>query len=231
MDEPTRPRRRLLRTVAIVLLLVALWPAAGLVAHTIGHPPTPLMVWRELRGETVTRHWVPLAHVDRDVVVTAIASEDNGFCGHAGVDWDELLDVVDEEGGPSRGGSTITMQLTKNLFLWNGRSVVRKAIEIPLSMLVDFVWSKEKILETWLNIAEWGPNGEFGIEAGARRAFGKGAERLGPREAALLVAMLPNPHTRDARAPNTRVARVARIIERRAAKSPELADCIRPPKL
>lgn len=222
---------RLVRISAIILALAALWPAAGLLAHSIGHPPTPLMLWRGLSGETVTRHWMPLSRIDRDVVVTAIASEDNGFCGHGGVDWEELLDVVDEEGGPSRGGSTITMQLTKNLFLWNGRSVVRKAIEIPLSMLVDLVWSKEKILETWLNIAEWGPHGEFGIEAGARRAFGKGAERLGPHEAALLVAMLPNPHRRDARAPNARVARVAGIIARRAAKSPELADCIRPPKL
>ena len=218
--------RRILILTAIVLGVVAALPALGLLVHRLAHPPTPLMIWRSLHGETVTRVWAPITAIDRDLIVAVIASEDNGFCGHAGVDWAELLDVIDDERGPNRGGSTLTMQVTKNLFLWNGRSYVRKAMEIPLAMLVDLVWSKERILEAYLNIAEWGPSGEFGAEAGARRAFGHGADRLGPREAALLVAMLPNPHTRDARKPSARVARVASIVQRRAAGSPELADCI-----
>ena len=220
--------RRILILTAIVLGAVAALPALGLAVHSLGHPPTPLMLWRMARGEAVTRTWTPLAEFDRSLIVTVVASEDNGFCGHAGVDWAELLDVIDDERGPRRGGSTLTMQVTKNLFLWNGRSYVRKALEIPLAMLVDLVWSKEKILEIYLNVAEWGPTGEFGAEAGARRAFGHGAGRLAPREAALLVAMLPNPHTRDAKKPSARVARVASIIQRRAARSPELADCISP---
>lgn len=208
--------------VAIALLL----PAIGLAIHSVGHPPTPLMLWRMAHGEPVTRVWTPLSAIDRHLVVAVIASEDNGFCGHAGVDWGELEDVMDQEGGPTRGGSTLTMQVTKNLFLWNGHGWLRKPFEIPLALLVDYVWSKPKILEIYFNIAEWGPNGEFGAEAGARRAFGKGAGRLGPHEAALLTVMLPNPHTRDARRPSPRLARVAGIIQRRAAKSPELADCI-----
>jgi monofunctional biosynthetic peptidoglycan transglycosylase len=218
--------RSLLRAAAIAAAGVVLLPAIGLVVHSVVHPPTPLMLWRMAEGETVTRHWTPLAGFDRDLVVAVVASEDNGFCGHAGVDWDELLDVVDDERGPQRGGSTLTMQVAKNLFLWNGRSYLRKALEIPLAMLVDAIWSKETILETYLNIAEWGPSGEFGADAGARRAFGHGAGRLDPHQAALMVAMLPNPHIRDARKPSARVARVAGIIQRRAARSPELADCI-----
>lgn len=219
-------RKMLVRTMAIVVLVVCALPAIGLVAHSFGHPPTPLMLWRMARGEPVTRIWTPLSGIDRDLVVAVIASEDNGFCGHAGVDWDELMEVIDEDGGPQRGGSTLTMQVTKNLFLWNGLGWLRKPFEIPLALVVDKVWSKEKILETYFNIAEWGPNGEFGVEAGARRAFGKGAGRLGAHEAALLTVMLPNPHRRDARRPSAKLARVAGIIQRRAAKSPELADCI-----
>lgn len=218
--------KRLLRVVVFALLVLAALPLIGLTLHSIAHPPTPLMLWRMAEGQPVTRIWTPLANIDRDLVVAVIASEDNGFCGHGGVDWDELMEVIDEEGGPQRGGSTITMQVTKNLFLWNGRSFVRKALEIPLAMLVDRMWSKERILETYFNIAEWGPNGEFGAEAGARRAFGKGVGRLSTHEAALLTVMLPNPHTRDARRPGAKLVRVAGIIQRRAAKSPELADCI-----
>lgn len=220
--------RRFLRLTAIALGVLACLPLAGLAAHSLAHPPTPLMLWRMARGETVTRSWMPLDDIDRDLVVAVIASEDNGFCGHAGVDWDELLDVLDDERGPQRGGSTLTMQVAKNLLLWNGWGWLRKPFEIPLALLVDRVWSKQRILEAYFNIAEWGPNGEFGVEAGARRAFGKSAARLSAHEAALLVAMLPNPHTRDARRPNARVARVAGIIQRRAARSPELADCIPP---
>lgn len=218
--------RRLLRIAAIGIAVLAVLPLIGIAAHGLAHPPTPLMLWRMARGEAVTRVWTPLSAIDRDLVVAVIASEDNGFCGHAGVDWDELIDVLDDERGPQRGGSTLTMQVAKNLLLWNGWGWLRKPFEIPLALLVDLVWSKERILEAYFNIAEWGPTGEFGVEAGARRAFGRGAGRLSAHEAALLVAMLPNPHKRDARRPNARVARVAGIIQRRAARSPELADCI-----
>ncbi|NLH83566.1 MAG: monofunctional biosynthetic peptidoglycan transglycosylase [Phyllobacteriaceae bacterium] len=226
MRLPLPSRRAFVALVAVVLGLAVLLPAAVLVAHDFGHPPTPLMLWRQARGLPVTRIWTPLAGFDRNLVVAVVASEDNGFCGHDGVDWGELEDVMDQEGGPKRGGSTITMQVTKNLLLWNGFGWLRKPFEIPLALVVDYVWPKEKILETYLNIAEWGPNGEFGAEAGARRAFGKSAARLSPHEAALLTVMLPNPHTRDARRPSRRLAHVADIVRRRAAKSPELADCI-----
>ena len=126
--------------------------------------------------------------------VTVIASEDGRFCSHRGVDWQEIRERLDDadDFGEARGGSTITQQTAKNLFLWQGRSFVRKALEFPLALWIDLVLPKRRILEIYLNIAEWGPNGEFGAEAGSRRAFNKsGGDHA--REAALLAAMLPNP--------------------------------------
>jgi len=218
--------RRLLRLlafvaaglVALAVVLLALWRFAA--------PVSVPMAVRWVTGERVERVWRPIGSVDRDLIVAVIASEDTGFCRHHGIDWDELMDVIDDEDGPKRGGSTLTMQVAKNLFLWSGRSYVRKAIEIPLAMAIDLVWPKRRILEVYLNIAEWGPDGEFGIEAGSRRAFGHGAERISPQEAALLAVTLPNPHRRFPAKPSPGLRRVAGIIAARAANSPEVADCI-----
>jgi monofunctional biosynthetic peptidoglycan transglycosylase len=129
-----------------------------------------------------------------------------------------LRDVIDdaEDGEVSRGGSTITQQVAKNLFLWPGRSVVRKALEIPLALWIDLVLPKERILEIYLNIAELGPSGQFGAQAGALYAFGRPASALAPREAALLAAILPNPVRRSARNPGPGVRRLAGIYMVRA---------------
>lgn len=203
---------------ALFVLLLVLWRFV---------PPVSVpMAARWVMGERVERFWRPIETVDRDLVVAVIASEDTGFCRHHGIDWDELIDVIDDEDGPKRGGSTLTMQVVKNLFLWSGRSYVRKAIEIPMAMVVDLVWPKRRIFEIYLNIAEWGSQGEFGIEAGSRRAFGHGAERISPSEAALLAVTLPNPHRRNPARPSAGLRRVAGIIAARAANSPEVADCI-----
>ena len=197
-----------------------------LVAWRFVPPISTPMAARWVTGERVERISRPIDAVDRDLIVAVIASEDGDFCRHHGVDWGELMDVLDDEDGPKRGGSTLTMQVAKNLFLWPGRSWVRKAIEIPLALTIDLVWPKRRILEVYLDIAEWGPDGEFGIEAGARRAFGHGADRLSPAEAALLAVTLPNPHRRDPAKPSAGLRRVAAIIANRAANSPENADCI-----
>jgi monofunctional biosynthetic peptidoglycan transglycosylase len=125
-----------------------------------------------------------------------------------------------------RGGSTVTQQTAKNLFLWQGRSVVRKALEFPLALWLDFVLGKRRVMEIYLNIAEWGPNGEFGAEAGARHAFGKSARDLTSREAALLASVLPNPLRRSAARPGPGVRRLAGIYEARAARSGS-AECLR----
>ena len=219
--------RRLVRLLGLVAGGVAALLALLLVLWGFVPPISTPMVARWVTGERVERPWRGIESIDRDAIVAVIASEDSGFCRHRGVDWDELMDVIDDEDGPKRGGSTLTMQVAKNLFLWPGRSYVRKAIEIPLAMTIDLVWSKRRILEVYLNIAEWGPEGEFGIEAGARRAFGHGAERVSAAEAALLAVTLPNPHRRHPGSPSVGLRRVAGIIAARAANSPEVAECLR----
>ena len=131
----------------------------------------------------------------RRLPLAVIIAEDGRFCSHHGVDFAEIREAIADADDidEMRGGSTITQQVAKNLFLWPGRSFVRKALEFPLALWIDLVLPKRRILEIYLNIAEWGPNGEFGAEAGARRAFGKPARDLSRYEAALLAAILPNP--------------------------------------
>jgi monofunctional biosynthetic peptidoglycan transglycosylase len=134
------------------------------------------------------------------------------------------LDNVDDIGA-ARGVSTITQQTAKNLFLWPGRSFVRKALELPLSLWIDLVLPKQRVLEIYLNIAEWGSNGQFGAEAGSRYAFNKSVWSLSPREAALLAAVLPNPKRRSAKQPGPAVRRLAGIYEARGAAQAALASC------
>ena len=157
---------------------------------------------------------------------SVVASEDAKFCSHHGIDWTALREVIDdaEDGEIARGGSTITQQVAKNLFLWPGRSVVRKALEFPLALWIDLVLPKPRILEIYLNIAELGPSGQFGAQSGAIYAFGHPASSLSPREAALLAAILPNPVRRSARNPGPGVRRLAGIYVARAQAS-ELQRC------
>ncbi len=186
--------------------------------YRAGHPASALMAWRYITGAQVSRQWVDLAAMAPSLPRSVVASEDANFCRHRGIDWDALREVIDdaEDGEVSRGGSTITQQVAKNLFLWPGRSVVRKALELPLALWVDFVLPKPRILEIYLNIAELGPSGQFGAQAGSLYAFGHGAAMLTPREAALLAATLPNPHLRSARNPGPGVRRLAGVYVARA---------------
>ena len=140
--------------------------------------------------------------------ITVIASEDGRFCSHRGVDWKEIRERIEDvdDISEARGVSTITQQVAKNLFLWQGRSFVRKALELPLALWIDFVLPKWRVLEIYLNIAEWGPRGQFGAEAGSRYAFNKSVRTISAREAALLAAVLPNP---NAAAPSSRAPRCA----------------------
>jgi monofunctional biosynthetic peptidoglycan transglycosylase len=142
---------------------------------------------------------------------------------------EEIREAIEDAEGLDklRGGSTITQQVAKNLFLWPGRSVLRKILEFPLALWIDLVLPKRRVLEIYLNIAEWGPNGQFGAEAGARFAFGKPARALNAAEAALMAAILPNPHRRSARVPSGPVRTLAGIYQRRAARAPAVAACLR----
>ncbi len=219
-----------------ILLRCAFWSAlaalllfAGLVLLYAAVPPiSTLMIARTLRGEAYERDYVPLSAVAPAAVAAVLSSEDARFCRHHGVDWAALHEVLDEadEDGPARGASTITMQTAKNLFLWPGRSALRKGLEIVVALGLDAAWPKRRVVEVYLNIAEWG-EGTFGIEAAARRYFGKSARTLDAREAALLATALPNPIRRDPAYPGPLQRRLAANLIVRARDSAPWLDCLR----
>lgn len=218
--------RRLIRAVMLVVLGLLLLPYVLTPLYSTGHPVSTLMIGRYLTGQTVTRKWADLENISEALPRSVVAAEDAKFCFHHGIDWNSVRDIIEDaqDGEVARGGSTITQQVAKNLFLWPGRSVVRKALEFPLAMWIDLVLSKKRILELYLNVAELGPDGEFGAEAGANYAFGRPAAALSAREAALLASILPNPVTRSARKPGPGVRRMAGTYVVRA-QSAEISDC------
>ncbi|HXX26078.1 MAG TPA: monofunctional biosynthetic peptidoglycan transglycosylase, partial [Pseudolabrys sp.] len=174
-------------------------------------------------------YYVPLSQISPNLPLSVIVAEDGRFCRHHGIDFAGIRDAINEADDIEevRGGSTITQQVAKNLFLWGGRSFIRKVLELPLALWIDLVLPKRRVLEIYLNIAEWGPNGEFGVEAGARRAFGKSARDLTAFQAALLAAMLPNPHDRDARRPGPGLRRLASLYVARSQQGHGDAFCLR----
>jgi monofunctional biosynthetic peptidoglycan transglycosylase len=216
--EPEIQILRVVRNLLLILLAALLLPYLVAPFYRLGHPVSTLMAWRWLTGAPVVRQWIDFGAISPWLPRSVMGSEDARFCSHHGIDWDALRDVIDdaEDGEVTRGGSTITQQVAKNLFLWPGRSVVRKALEMPLALWIDLVLPKQRILEIYLNIAEWGPSGQFGAQAGAAYAFGRPASGLSPREAALLAAILPNPVKRSARNPGPGVRRLAGIYMVRA---------------
>jgi monofunctional glycosyltransferase len=217
---------RIVRNLLLAVLAVLLLPYVLAPFYRTGHPVSTLMAWRWATGAPMSRQWVDFNAISPSLPRSVVGSEDAKFCSHHGIDWDALHEAIDdaEDGEAARGGSTITQQVVKNLFLWPGRSVVRKALELPLALWTDWVLPKQRILEIYLNIAELGPSGQFGAQTGALFAFGHPASSLTPREAALLAAILPNPVKRNARNPGPGVRRLAAIYTARA-QSAELQRC------
>ena len=209
-----------MRLVVLALVALVLLPYLITPVYSIVDPVSTTMLSRWLSGARVERRFVPVARMSPALPLAVIIAEDGRFCSHHGIDLTEIREAIAEADDidEMRGGSTITQQVAKNLFLWQGRSYVRKALEFPLALWIDLILPKRRILEIYLNIAEWGPNGEFGAEAGARRAFGKSAQSLSPHEAALLAAVLPNPISRNARQPGAGLRRLAGLYMGRAGR-------------
>jgi monofunctional biosynthetic peptidoglycan transglycosylase len=170
-----------------------------------------LMIYQRLVDGPLAQRWVPLDEIAPSLIASVVMSEDGQFCNHRGVDWQEVDKALDDLDGRPRGASTIAMQTVKNLFLWPSRSLFRKVIEIPLALYSDAVLGKRRLMEIYLNIAEFGP-GIFGAEAAAQHFFGRPAAKLTREQSARLTAVLPNPETRDAGKPDRRVAARARSI-------------------
>jgi monofunctional biosynthetic peptidoglycan transglycosylase len=221
-----RIARRL--AIAIVVLLALPYLLAPLYRFT--NPVSTLMLWRWMTGQRVEHAWVPIEGIAPVLPLAVIGAEDGTFCHNRGIDLAAMREAVeqsDDDLGASRGASTITQQAAKNLFLWQGRSFVRKALELPLALWLNIVLPKRRVLEIYLNIVEWGPNGEFGAEAASHWAFNRSARGLNTQEAAELASILPNPHLRSARNPTPLVRRLAGVYVRRSADFANLDACIR----
>jgi monofunctional glycosyltransferase len=193
-------------------------------------PVSNLMLFRALKGNGINKDWVSLDQMSPHLAAAVLSSEDARFCEHHGVDWKELQgvidDLTDEDEGPVRGASTVSMQTAKNLFLWDGRNPIRKVLELPLALYMDGIWTKRRMIEIYLNIVEWAP-GVYGAEAASQFHFKKPASKLTRREAALLAAVLPNPIKRKAGKPSKGVRRIATRIEFRARIMGPYLTCLR----
>jgi monofunctional biosynthetic peptidoglycan transglycosylase len=190
-----RRRWRWVRRLAVAILALLLLPVSVILLYRVVPPPvTPLMLIREAQGAGARREWVPMSRISPNLVRAVIAAEDTRFCTHRGFDWVEIDKAYAAylDGEKLRGASTVSQQVARNLFLWPGGGFVRKGAEAYLTVLIEGLLGKARILELYLNVAEWGP-GVFGAEAGAAYHFGKHAQQLAPREAAAMAIVLPNP--------------------------------------
>lgn len=206
--------RWLLRAALVLVLLSILWVLA---TRWLDPPTTAIMVRDRVQGIAVQQQWADLDAISRHLPRAVIASEDSRFCQHRGFDLDAIEDAMERnrKGGRLRGGSTISQQTAKNVFLWPGRTMVRKGLEAWFTLWIELLWGKPRIMEVYLNVAEF-DRGIYGAEAAARHHFGTSAARLTPTQSARLAAVLPQPAKRDAGNPGPYVRRQSATIMKRA---------------
>lgn len=224
------PEQRRGRPIVILCLIVLLLPLGGVLVHAVAPPPTTLLMGlRVLEGEGIDYRWRPLERISPRLTEAVIASEDARFCSHRGFDIQAIEQAMERNrrGGRLRGGSTISQQTAKNVFLWPGRGWVRKGLEAGYTVLIETFWSKRRIIEVYLNVAEWGP-GVYGAEAAAQYWFRKSAADLTASEAARLAAILPSPRRYQAANPGPYVRRRAARVQAAmgAVRGDGLAGCV-----
>ncbi|MDI1325922.1 MAG: monofunctional biosynthetic peptidoglycan transglycosylase [Brevundimonas sp.] len=223
----TAKKGRPLLTLFLLLLLLG---SGGLVLQRfLPLPATFLMTTRLIEGEGWDYRWRSLDRISPRLVQAVIASEDATFCAHHGFDMKAIEKALkaNERGGRVRGGSTISQQTAKNVFLWPGRDWIRKGLEAGYTVAIETVWGKRRIMEVYLNVAEWAP-GVYGAEAAAQHWFGKSAEDLSAREAARLAAILPSPRRYNASSPGPYVRRRTSRIQAAmgTVRNEGLAACV-----
>ena len=211
----------------VLVLFIVLPTLLTLVYRYLPVPVTPLMVIRLVQGESFNKHWQPAERIAHSLKASVIASEDNKFCQHSGFDWDAFKDVASEfkNEGKLRGGSTISMQTAKNLYLWPSRSWLRKGLEAAYTPMLELLLPKDRIMTLYLNIAEFGP-GIYGAEAAAQAYFNTSAAQLSPHQSALLAAVLPNPREYNAGRPSAYVLGRAATIGVRVQQLGPLTQCV-----
>lgn len=226
-----RRRRRWGRALLLVLLaMIAAAVAPVVVFRFLPPPATFLMLQRAAEGRGLDKSWRPLSRIAPSLPLAAIAAEDARFCEHGGFDWAAIEAAAEgnAKGRKVRGGSTISQQTAKNVFLWPHRDYVRKGLEAGYTVLIERLWGKRRILEVYLNVVEWGP-GVYGAEAAARRYFRTSAAQLTPQQSARLAAILPSPLKWRAVNPGRYVRGRARRIgaNARLVRADDLAWCVR----
>ncbi len=221
------------RALQLLLALTLIPVILVIIYRFVPIPGTFLMAQRAIEGDDTKRNMVGLDQISPYLVRSVIASEDANFCSHNGFDWRAIQVAMksNERGRKLRGGSTISQQTAKNVFLWPQRSYVRKGLEAGFTVLIETLWPKRRIMEAYLNVAEFGP-GIFGAEAGALTHFKKHAKDLSPLEAARLAAILPSPRKWSPTSPTRRIARKSNGIVRgaRIVRDNGLDSCIYKPK-
>jgi monofunctional biosynthetic peptidoglycan transglycosylase len=227
--ETPKPKRRR-RPLLTLLVVLCLLPFIGVALHRFVPPPPTLLMWQQaIKGQGMDYRWRSLNDISPNLVYSAIAAEDARFCSHGGFDMAAIRQALEanERGGRVRGGSTISQQTAKNVFLWPGRDWVRKGLEAGYTVLIETGWNKRRILEVYLNVAEFAP-GVYGAEAGARHWFGKSARDLTASEAARLAAILPSPRRYRAAQPGPYVRRRAARVQAaaRVVRNEGLAACV-----
>jgi monofunctional biosynthetic peptidoglycan transglycosylase len=215
--KPTPARKRpgvWARLITLALLIgVGLPLLAVLIYRVVPVPVTPLMLIRAAEGRGIDHRWTPLYEMSPNLVRSVVAAEDAHFCEHHGFDFAAMQQAFEnnQAGRKLRGGSTISQQTAKNVFLWDGRSYVRKGLEAYFTVLIEAGWGKHRIMEVYLNSVEWGP-GIYGAEAASQRIFKKPARDLTTTQAARLAAILPSPLKWKAARPGPYVAKRSRRI-------------------
>lgn len=207
-----------------VILLFSLWVTGIVLFAFLPVPFSAVMVERQVSawltgdfGYVAHSDWVPMSEISAPMALAVMAAEDQKFPEHWGFDVDAIQSVLDKDGGKMRGASTLSQQTAKNLFLWDGRSWVRKGLEAGLTVGIETVWTKRRILTVYLNIVEFG-DGVFGVEQASQHFFHKPASRLTASQAALLAAVLPNPHLFKVNAPSAYVLRRQQWILRQMSQ-------------
>ncbi len=233
MTGAPKPKTR--RPILTVVLALTLVLVGGVALYRFVPPPqTWLMTARLFEGAGRDYRWRSLDDISPRLVEAVIASEDATFCAHAGFDMRAIEKALQtnaraekRESGRIRGGSTISQQTAKNVFLWPGRDWIRKGLEAGYTVLIETTWGKRRIMEVYLNVAEWGP-GVYGAEAAARHWYGKSARDLTAREAARLAAILPSPRRYQAAAPGPYVRRRASRVQAAmgTVRNEGLASCV-----
>jgi monofunctional biosynthetic peptidoglycan transglycosylase len=203
----------IVKLILAFLIVSVLW---ALAYRFINPPITITMIGDIVAGRGAHKQWMPIGQIDRDMVRASIAAEDSKFCTHHGFDFEAIEDAMkrNASGGRIRGGSTVSQQTAKNVFLWQGGGYPRKAVEAWFTFLIEHLWGKRRIMEVYLNVAETGI-GTYGVNAGSQRYFGHDASAMSPVEAARIAAILPLPKERGAIAPKGFTRRYGNIIAAR----------------